>query len=80
MSRLGQTSQMAKSNFTLHTSLDVSISLVFNIRIVWAARVISSCGMPARFKASRRRSQRGDNEYSYLVQYPPIQVYVCDQG
>lgn len=48
-SKLGQTSRTAKPDLTLHASLDISISLAFNIRIVWAARVISSCGIPVHF-------------------------------
>ena len=50
MSKPVQTSRKAKSDCTLHASLDISISLAFNIWIFWAARDCSSSGIPVQLQ------------------------------
>jgi hypothetical protein len=81
MSTPGQASRMAKSDLTLHASFDISISLGFNIRIVWAARVNSSCGIPAHSQIVRASLVVAkENERGHLAQYPPIQASGYDRG
>ena len=75
MSTLSQTLCIAQSGLTLHASLDISISLAFNIRIVWAARVISSVGIPGHLQIVKRCSQqREKNGRAHLGRYLPIRA------